>query len=169
MSVSGPSAPTTHVSSTRTPHGPVYNPQLPTASTTLAGSGGGAFSPWKKACPGGMHLPAAPFKPFLITHLTHLIVSLFIENDRLIELAAHRPGSAARGAKRSGVRGNPLFRAQRGFPSSTPVIVKHRSCSFRDKGIGAILPADRDDDIARFLELPEAAILHLGAQQLQGA
>jgi len=28
---------------------PTYNPQLPTEMTTLAGSGGGSFSPWKNA------------------------------------------------------------------------------------------------------------------------
>ena len=43
VSFCGPSIPTTTVSSTRTPQGPAYKPQFPTAITTLAGSGGGSF------------------------------------------------------------------------------------------------------------------------------
>jgi len=47
--ISGPSLPTTTVSSTLTPNFPVYSPQFPTARITLAGSGGASFSPWKNA------------------------------------------------------------------------------------------------------------------------
>src|SRR5512142_232750 len=49
VSVTGPSAPTTLVSSTRTPQAPTYRPQFPTEMTTLASRGGGAASPWKNA------------------------------------------------------------------------------------------------------------------------
>jgi len=50
------------------------------------------------------------------------------------------------------------------FLLSAPVIIKHRTCSFGDKGIGAALLAGRDDGILGFLKLPDTAVLHLGAQ-----
>ena len=41
--------------------------------------------------------------------------------------------------------------------------------SFGDKGVGGVFFTNGDNDILGFLQLPETAVLHPGAQQFQGA